>query len=88
MFAVAAWLDAPFFTDQERALALTDAVTRLDPDSVADDVWTEATKHWIERGLADILTAVATINVWNRSGLFLTANPAKIDRFVRAHRAR
>lgn len=67
LFAVAAWLDAPFFTDQERAaLALTDAVTRLGSHGVADDVWTEATKHWNERELADLLTAIATINVWNR----------------------
>src|SRR5262249_5700780 len=34
LFAVAAWRDAPYFTDAERAaLALTEAVTRLDSRS-------------------------------------------------------
>src|SRR3954453_23658992 len=45
IFAVAAWRDAPFFTDAERAaLALTEAVTRIadTADPVPDDVWDEA----------------------------------------------
>src|SRR5262245_23511070 len=39
LFAVAAWRDAPYFSDAERAaLALTEAVTRLSdrPDPVPD----------------------------------------------------
>ena len=41
LFAVAAWREAPYFTDAERAaLALTEAATRLAdrPDPVPDDV--------------------------------------------------
>lgn len=41
LFAVAAWRDAPYFTDAERAaLALTEAVTRLSdrPDPVPDEI--------------------------------------------------
>jgi len=44
MHALAAWRDAPYFTDAERAApALTEAVTRLSdlPDPVHDDVWRE-----------------------------------------------
>jgi len=69
LFTVAAWRDAPYFTDAERAaLALTEAVTRLAdrPDPVPDDVWNEAARHYDERGLASLLVAIATINVWNR----------------------
>jgi AhpD family alkylhydroperoxidase len=68
-FAVAAWRDAPFFTDAERAaLALTEAVTRLAdrPDPVPDDVWAEAAKHYDEKGLAALLIMISSINVWNR----------------------
>src|SRR6202167_4893711 len=39
---VAAWREAPYFTDGERAaLALTEATTRLadSPDAVSDEVW-------------------------------------------------
>jgi AhpD family alkylhydroperoxidase len=69
LFTVAAWRDAPYFTDAERAvLALTEAVTRLSdrPDPVPDEVWNEAARHYDERGLAALLVAIGTINVWNR----------------------
>lgn len=69
LFAVAAWRDAPYFTDAERAaLALTEAVTRLSdrPDPVPDEIWNEAAQHYDERALAGILIAISAINVWNR----------------------
>jgi len=69
LFTVAAWRDAPYFTDAERAaLALTEAVTRLPDreDPVPDAVWEEATRHYDEKGLAALVLAIANINVWNR----------------------
>ena len=69
LFAVAAWRDAPYFSDAERAaLALTEAVTRLSdrPDPVPDGIWEEATRHYDEKALAALITAIALINVWNR----------------------
>jgi AhpD family alkylhydroperoxidase len=69
LFAVAAWRDAPYFTDAERAaLALTEAVTRIAdrPDPVPDEIWNEAARHYDERALAALLVVIAQINVWNR----------------------
>jgi AhpD family alkylhydroperoxidase len=69
LFAVAAWRDAPYFTDSERAaLALAEAVTRLSDrtDPVPDEIWNEAARHYDERALATLVIAIATINVWNR----------------------
>jgi AhpD family alkylhydroperoxidase len=69
MHALAAWRDAPFYTNAERAaLALTEAVTRLSdrPDPVPDDIWKEATRHYDEARLAALLLSIASINVWNR----------------------
>jgi AhpD family alkylhydroperoxidase len=69
LFAVAAWRDAPYFTDAERAaLALTEAVTRLSdrPDPVPDDVWADAARHYDEQGLGALLLNISLINVWNR----------------------
>lgn len=69
LFAVAAWRDAPYFTDAERAaLALAEAVTRLSdrPDAVPDDIWDEAARHYDEKALAALLLSIAVINVWNR----------------------
>lgn len=69
LFAVAAWHEAPYFTDGERAaLALTEAVTRLAdrPDPVPDDVWDEAARHYDEPQLAALILQISLINVWNR----------------------
>ncbi len=69
LFAVAAWRDAPYFTDSERAaLALTEAVTRLSdgPDPVPDDIWREAARFFDEKALATLIVSISLINVWNR----------------------
>jgi AhpD family alkylhydroperoxidase len=66
---VAAWREAPYFTDAERAaLALTEAITRLAdrPDPVPDEIWDEAARHYDEQGLAALLLSIATTNVYNR----------------------
>jgi AhpD family alkylhydroperoxidase len=69
LFSVAAWREAPYFTDAERAaLALAEAVTRLSDraDPVPDDVWAQAARHYDERGLAALILMIATTNVFNR----------------------
>jgi AhpD family alkylhydroperoxidase len=69
LFAVAAWRDAPYFTDAERAaLALTEAATRISDraDPVPAEIWDEAARHYDEQALAALVLAIASINVWNR----------------------
>jgi AhpD family alkylhydroperoxidase len=69
LFAVAAWREAPYFDEAERAaLALAEAVTRLAdrPDPVPDEVWDEAAKHYDEKGLAALLLMISLTNVYNR----------------------
>lgn len=69
LFAVAAWREAPYFTDSERAaLALTEAVTRLADrsDPVPDVIWDEAAQHYDEKGLAALILMIATTNLFNR----------------------
>jgi AhpD family alkylhydroperoxidase len=69
LFAVAAWRDAPYFSDAERAaLALTEAATRLNDraDPVPDAIWDEAARHYDEAALAALIIQIALINVWNR----------------------
>jgi AhpD family alkylhydroperoxidase len=69
LFAVAAWRDAPYYSDAERAaLDLAEHVTRLadKADAVPDAVWNEAVKYFEERQLAGLVLAIAMVNVWNR----------------------
>ena len=69
LFAVAAWRNAPYFTESERAaLALTEAVTRLSDreDPVPDEIWKDAARHYQERALSALLLAISLTNVYNR----------------------
>jgi AhpD family alkylhydroperoxidase len=67
LFAVAAWREAPYFSDA--ALALTEAATRLAdrPDPVPDGVFEEAARHYDEPTLAALIIEIALINFWNRT---------------------
>jgi AhpD family alkylhydroperoxidase len=69
IYAVAAWRDAPYYSDAERAaLALAECVTRFADraDPVPDDVWAEVSAHYDEAGLGALLIAISAVNVWNR----------------------
>lgn len=69
IWTVAAWREAPYFTEAERAaLSLTEAVTRLSDraDPVPDEIWEQASEHYDEHALASLLIEIGTINVWNR----------------------
>lgn len=69
LWAVAAWREAPYFTDQERAaLALTEAATRIadNPQGVPEEVWDQAACHFTDEALAALVMAIASINAWNR----------------------
>jgi AhpD family alkylhydroperoxidase len=69
LFTLAAWRDAPYFTDAERAaLALAEAGTRLDDrsDPVPNAVFDEAAAHYEEPALGALVVFIAAINTWNR----------------------
>jgi AhpD family alkylhydroperoxidase len=69
LFSVAAWREAPYFSDAERAaLALAEAVTRLSDqsDPVPEEVWSEAALHYDEKALATLVVWIATTNFFNR----------------------
>ncbi len=69
VYSVAAWREAPYYTNAERAaLALAEAVTRIAdrPDPVSDEVWNEARKYYDEKGMSALLIAIAITNVFNR----------------------
>ncbi len=69
LFALAAWREAPYFTDAERAaLALTEAATRLSDrsDPVPDAIWDEAARHYNEQQLAALILMIGVTNLFNR----------------------
>lgn len=69
LWSVAAWREAPYFTDAERAaLALAESMTRLadQTDAVPDSVWDEVVAHYNEEGRAALILWIATTNFFNR----------------------
>jgi AhpD family alkylhydroperoxidase len=69
MHTLAAWREAPYFSDAERAaLALAEAATRLadNPTSVSDEIWDEAARHYSEQQLGGLVVTIAAINAFNR----------------------
>jgi AhpD family alkylhydroperoxidase len=64
------WRETPLFTARERAaLALTEAMTRLDSGSVSDEVFAGAAAHFTEVELAELIWTITVINAWNRLGV-------------------
>ncbi|MFE6590767.1 carboxymuconolactone decarboxylase family protein [Streptomyces sp. NPDC057781] len=66
---VAAWREAPFYTDAERAaLALAEGATRLQDgaEGVTDEIWEEANAHFTEEEIGAINLEIALTNFFNR----------------------
>jgi AhpD family alkylhydroperoxidase len=77
IYALNAWRDTPFFTDEERAiLALTEEVTLIS-GHVKDETYAEALSALGETYLAQVILAIITINAWNRIGITTLLVPAQ-----------
>ncbi len=66
LYAVAAWEEAPFFSDRERAaLAWTDIVCKNSETHVPDEAFTQARKYFTEKELVDLTMAIIVVNAWS-----------------------
>ena len=66
LFALSAWWETPFFTDEEQAaLKLAEEVTNIS-HGVSDETYKNALKFFGEKGVAQIIFIAVTINSWNR----------------------
>lgn len=69
IYALNAWRDTPFFTNEERAiLALTEEVTLI-ANHVKDQTYQDALEALGESYLSQVILAIITINAWNRIGI-------------------
>jgi AhpD family alkylhydroperoxidase len=76
IYALNAWRETPFFTEEERAmLALTEAVTLI-TKGVPDDVYEKAVNVLGEQMTAQVIMGTAIINAWNRIGISTKMQPA------------
>ena len=76
LHVLAAWREAPFYSDRERAaLAWTEAVTLITDGHAPDEVFEQARKQFTDQELANLTLAIAAINAWNRLSIGFRAVP-------------
>lgn len=76
IYALNAWRETPFFTEEERAiLALTEEVTLIQ-NHVSNETYAKAASLFDEHYLAQIMMAIININAWNRIGIATGMQPA------------
>jgi len=77
IFMLAAWREAPHYSDRERAaLAWTEALTLVTEGHVPDAVFDEAKRHFSDKELANLTAAIVAINGWNRVMVAFRIPPA------------
>lgn len=69
---IATWWESPLFDAKEQAaLAYAEAVTRLEHQRVAEDVYQAAKAQFDDKALVDLTMAIAAMNAWNRLAIAL-----------------
>jgi len=67
LHVIAAWREAPFYSDRERAaLAWAEAVTRIADGQVTEALFESVRKQFSEQELAALTLAIVATNAWNR----------------------
>lgn len=74
---LAAWREAPVYTDRERAaLGWCEALTRLSTGHPSDADYAELTRHFSEEEAVKLTLLIVAINGWNRIAVGFGAQPA------------
>lgn len=73
---LAAWREAPLYSDAERvALELAETLTLLPSRHVSDELFARLRQHWDDKGICDLVGAIIMINSWNRLAVSLRSLP-------------
>lgn len=73
---VAAWREAPFFSDKERAaLEWTESLTLVAQTHVPDAVWEIVRPHFTDAELVELTLLITSINSWNRFSIAFRKMP-------------
>src|SRR5687767_7189629 len=81
LYHVATWRESPLFTPRERAaLALTEALTRMAPTGISDELYAEMREQFSEKELSTLIFRVMGINAWNRVNVAVRSMPGARDK--------
>jgi AhpD family alkylhydroperoxidase len=86
LHVLAAWREAPFYSDRERAaLAWCEALTLLPASGAPDDVYSEVAAQFADEELVALTLAIVAINGWNRFAVGLRSPVGGyVSRFMHA----
>ncbi|WP_416864847.1 MAG: carboxymuconolactone decarboxylase family protein [Imperialibacter sp.] len=67
IYALSAWWESPLFSDAEKAaLAVTDEVTLIADRGLSEATYQEASRHFNDHEMAQLIAHIIAINAWNR----------------------
>ncbi len=67
IYALSAWHESPYFSDEERAvLELTEQVTEISKNGLSDEVYENLKNYFSEKQIAEMIILLGQINFWNR----------------------
>lgn len=73
---LAAWREAPFFTERERAaLEWAESLTLVSQTHVPDAVWEAVRPHFNDAELVELTLLITSINSWNRFAIAFRKMP-------------
>jgi AhpD family alkylhydroperoxidase len=85
---VAIWRESPLFTAKERAaLAFTEALTRMAPTGISDELYAELREQFSEQELSTLTFRIMGINAWNRVNVAFRTTPGIRDKVFGLDRA-
>lgn len=77
IFLLDAWRETSLYSEEERVLlAMTEEVTHISHAGLTDETFKKAKEVFDEAYIANIILAIATINVWNRIAISSLTQPA------------
>lgn len=80
---IAVWRESNLFSEKERmALELTEALTKLSPEGLSDELYRRALTVLSEQELCDIVFSIAQINAWNRLGVAFHTEIGSMDKVM------
>lgn len=78
---IAIWRESPLFNARERAaLEWTEALTKLPPHGVPDDIYAAVRAEFSEDEIVHLTYMVMTINGWNRASIAFQSVPGSQDK--------
>ena len=80
LYHVPIWRESPLFSEKERAaLEWTEAVTKLSPHGIPDEVYGRVREHLSEKEMSDLTFSIGLINFWNRLNISSPTTPGSLD---------